>query len=208
MRVMKFIDLSVPLNEHTPIYPGDPAMSIRSHAVLDADGYEVHSVCLGTHLGTHIDAPSHMLAGGKTLDQIPLEKFSGHGVYIKIEGNFDFEVVKKVPLAIDDIVLFDTGMSISFDLPHYFHKYPPLTEAIANYLVEREVKMVGVDMCSVDYPPFPVHKMLLAHEILIIENLTGLSRLQGQNFTIHAFPLSLPLDASPTRVIAEILTPG
>src|SRR5579884_332733 len=128
MRVMKFIDLSVPLNEHTPIYPGDPAMSIRSHAVLDADGYEVHSVCLGTHLGTHIDAPSHMLAGGKTLDQIPLEKFSGHGVYIKIEGNFDFEVVKKVPLAIDDIVLFDTGMSISFDLPHYFHKYPPLTE--------------------------------------------------------------------------------
>ena len=205
---MKFIDLSVPLNEHTPIYPGDPATSIRSHAALEADGYEVHSVCLGTHLGTHIDAPSHMPAGGKNLDQIPLEKFSGHGVYIKIEGSFDLEVVKKVSLAKNDIVLFDTAMSISYDQPRYFHEYPPLTEAIANYLVEHEVKIVGVDMCSVDYSPFPVHKILLEHEILIIENLTGVSRLQDQNFTIHSFPLPLPLDASPTRVVAEILNPS
>ena len=101
--------------------------------------------------------------------------------------------------------LFDTGMGIRYNQPGYFHEYPSLTEAIANYLVERQVKMIGVDMCSVDYPPFPVHKILLAHEILIIENLTGLSRLQGQNFTFHAFPLSLPLDASPTRVVAEIV---
>ncbi|MBV9229256.1 MAG: cyclase family protein [Chloroflexi bacterium] len=204
---MQLLDLSVPLNERTPIYPGDPTMKIRSHAVLDSDGYEVHSVCLGTHLGTHIDAPSHMLAGGKNLNQIPLEKFSGRGVYIKIESGFDLEVVKKVPLAKDDIVLFDTGMSICYDQPRYFQEYPPLTEAIANYLVEREVKMIGVDMCSVDYSPFTIHKILLEHEILIIENLTGLSRLQGQNFTVHAFPLPLPLDGSPTRVVAQILPP-
>jgi len=205
---LKFIDLSVPINEHTPVYPGDPATAIRSDAVLEKDGYEVHFICLGTHVGTHIDAPSHMLARGKSLDQIPLEKFSGRGVYIKIEGNFELEVVKKAPLAKDDIVLFDTGMSSVYSQPRYFDEYPPITEAIANYLLEREVKMVGVDMCSVDYDPFPVHKILLGHEILIIENLTGLSRLQGQNFTIHAFPLPLQLDASPTRIVAEILDPS
>ena len=205
---MKFIDLSVPLNERTPVYPGDPVMSIQRNAVLENDGYEVHLICLGTHSGTHIDAPSHMLAGGKGLDQFPLERFAGRGVYIKIEGNFDLEVVKKVPLAKDDIVLFDTGMSNTYYESRYFHEYPPLTEVIANYLVEREVKMVGVDMCSVDYSPFPIHKILLEHEILIIENLTNLSKLQGKNFTIHAFPLPLQLDASPTRVLAEIVTPN
>ena len=205
---MKFIDLSVPLNEDTPVYPGDPVTSIRSHAALEKDGYEVHVVSLGTHVGTHIDAPSHMLPGGKSLAQFPLERFSGRGVYIKIEGNFDLEIVRTVPLAKDDIVLFDTGMSSVYYQPRYFHEYPPMTGAIANYLVEREVKMVGVDMCSVDYDPFSVHKILLAHDILIIENLTSLSRLQGQNFTIHAFPLPLQLDASPTRVVAEILAPG
>lgn len=205
---MKFIDLSVPINVHTPIYPGDPIISIRPHAELEKDGYAVHSLCLGTHVGTHIDAPSHMLVGGKSINQFPLEKFSGRGVYIKIEGNFDLEIVKRAPLAKDDIVLFDTGMSTIYSQPRYFHEYPSVTEAIAIYLVEREVKIVGVDMCSVDYDPFPVHKILLAHEILIIENLTGLSRLQGQNFTIHAFPLPLPLDASPTRVVAEIRAPS
>src|SRR5438874_7632553 len=132
-----------------------------------------------------------MLAGGKNLDQFPLEKFSGRGVYLKVEDNFNLEVVKKASLARDDIVLFDTGMSSVYDQPRYYYEYPPVTEAIANYLVECEVKMVGVDMCSVDYEPFPVHKILLAHEILIIENLTGLSRLWGKNFTIYAFPLPL-----------------
>jgi kynurenine formamidase len=176
--------------------------------VLEKDGYEVHFVCLGTHVGTHIDAPSHMLARGKSLDQFPLEKFSGRGVYIKIEGNFDLEVVKKAQLAKDDIVLFDTGMSSMYYQPRYFHGYPPITEAMAGYLVECKVKMVGVDMCSVDYEPFPAHKILLEHEILIIENLTNLSKLQSKTFTIHAFPLPLQLDASPTRVIAEIFTPS
>lgn len=176
--------------------------------MLEKDGYEVHFVCLGTHVGTHIDAPAHMLARGKSLDQFPLERFSGRGVYIKIEGNFDLEGVRTVPLTKDDIVLFDTGMSNTYYESRYFHEYPPLTEVIANYLVEREVKMVGVDMCSVDYSPFPVHKILLEHEILIIENLTNLSKLQGKNFTIHAFPLPLQLDASPTRVLAEIVTPN
>ncbi len=204
---MKFIDLSVPINEHTPVYPGDPVTSIRPQGTLEKDGYEVHFVCLGTHVGTHIDAPSHILARGKSLDQFPLEWFSGRGIYIKIEANFNLEVVKKASLAKDDIVLFDTGMSNVYYQPGYFHEYPPITEEIANYLVEREVKMVGVDMCSVDYDPFPIHQILLAHDILIIENLTGLAKLQGQSFTIHAFPLPLQLDASPTRVVAEILIP-
>src|SRR5437763_11550661 len=122
-KAMTFIDLSVLINERTPVYPGDPLIEIRPNGTLEKEGYAVHCVCLGTHVGTHMDAPSHMLAGGKNLDQFPLEKFSGRGVYLKIEDNFNLEVVKKASLARDDIVLFDTGMSSVYDQPRYYYEY-------------------------------------------------------------------------------------
>jgi len=65
--------------------------------------------------------------------------------------------------------------------------------------------MVGLDMCSPDRPPFPVHKILLGGEILIIENLTNMEALEGKNFTIYAFPIKLQIDGAPVRVVAEVL---
>lgn len=79
------IDLSVPINEQTPVYPGDPAVKIAPAGNLERDGYCDHLISLGTHVGTHIDAPAHMVAGGKTLNQIPLDHFIGKGKYIKFE---------------------------------------------------------------------------------------------------------------------------
>jgi kynurenine formamidase len=87
--------------------------------------------------------------------------------------------------------------------PAYYNDYPAITEDMAQYLIEKKVKMVGVDMCSVDHEPFPVHKILLDKGILIIENLTNLFPLQGKEFIVRAFPLRLDIDASPARVIAE-----
>lgn len=81
---MKFIDLSVPVNEATPVYPGDPKTKITPAGVLEKDGYEDHYVCMGTHVGTHVDAPRHMVAMGKNLDQIPVDRFIGQGVYIRV----------------------------------------------------------------------------------------------------------------------------
>jgi kynurenine formamidase len=62
------VDLSVVLNEQTPVYPGDPATSIKPSGVLAKDGFCDHYVSLGTHVGTHIYAPMHLLEGGKSLD--------------------------------------------------------------------------------------------------------------------------------------------
>jgi kynurenine formamidase len=64
--------------------------------------------------------------------------------------------------------------------------------------------MIGVDMCSPDHPDFPIHKLLLSHDVLIIENLTNVSVLEGKEFKITALPLKLDIDGSPARVIAEI----
>lgn len=66
------IDLSVPVNEKTPVYPGDPATKIDPAGVLAKDGYNDHYISLGTHVGTHIDAPLHMLEGGQSLDKFLL----------------------------------------------------------------------------------------------------------------------------------------
>lgn len=201
----KLIDLSVPLNEVTPIYPGDPKTQIKPAGILYKDGYEDHYVCAGTHVGTHVDAPRHMIRGGKSLDQIPLEKFTGRGILIDARPGFNLDKVKKSNIKEGDIVLFYTGMSRKYHESAYYDSYPEITEDITNYLVEKKINMVGVDMCSVDHEPFPVHRILLKEEILIIENLTNLEALIGKEFKIWAFPIKLQIDGAPARVVAEIL---
>lgn len=199
-----YVDLSVPVNEQTPVYPGDPATNIETAGVLANDGYCDHYISLGTHVGTHIDAPMHMLEGGKSLDQFPIEQFVGNGKLVEVKST-DFGAVKAADIQEDDIVLFRTGMSDKYHDPVYFEDYPAMSEEVAQHLVEAKVKMVGVDTCSVDNQDgFPIHKILLAGNVLIIENLTNLSQLTGKDFKVYALPLNLQVDGSPARVIAEM----
>ena len=80
-----------------------------------------------------------------------------------------------------------------------------MSQEVAEYLVESKVKMVGVDTCSIDNADgFPIHRILLGADILIIENLTNLDRLAGKNFRVFALPLNLQVDGSPARVVAEL----
>jgi kynurenine formamidase len=198
------IDLSVALNEQTPIYPGDPATKIEPAGVLAKDGYTDHYVSIGTHVGTHIDAPMHMLDDGKSLDQISLERFVGQGRLIKVTDN-GFNELKAAGIKEGDIVLLCTGMSDKYQDSVYFEDYPAMSEEAAKYLVDAKVKMVGVDACSVDNQEgFPIHKILLAGGVLIIENLTKLNLLDDKNFTVYALPIKLQIDGAPARVIAEI----
>ncbi len=201
---MKYVDLSVAINEDTPIYPGDPKTSIKPAAMLDKDGYYDHYFSMGTHVGTHVDAPMHMIAGGKSLDQIPVDQFIGRGVYVDVtDGNFD--AVKNAGIQEGDIVLLHTGMGAKYHESAYFDDYPAMSEEVASYLVEKKVKMVGLDTCSPDNKDgFPVHKILLAGDVLIIENLTNLEQLAGKAFRLFALPINLQIDGAPARVIAEI----
>jgi arylformamidase len=198
------VDLSVLLNEQTPIYPGDPATKIEPAGILAKDSYCDHYISVGTHVGTHIDAPMHMLEGGASLEQISLEQFVGKGRIIAVNGK-GFDAVKDSGVQEGDIVLFHTGMSDKYNEAAYFEDYPAMSEEVARYLVEARVKMVGVDMCSVDNKDgFPIHKILLSGNVLIIENLTNLGQLADKDFTIYALPIKLPLDGAPSRVIAEV----
>lgn len=202
--MQKFIDLSVVLNENTPVYPGDPKFTAKLAGILEKDRYEDHIISFGTHNGTHIDAPRHMIPNGKSLNEILLEKFTGNGICINVSNGFNLKACSNASINQNDIVFFYTGMSDVFYKSEYYDNYPEITEEIANYLVSKKIKMIGVDMCSPDHKPFPVHKILLSNDILIIENLTNLKELVGKRFRVYAFPLKLDIEASPVRVIAEL----
>ncbi|MEK7600276.1 MAG: cyclase family protein [Patescibacteria group bacterium] len=202
---MKIIDLSVVVDQDTPAYPGDPKISIETIGQFDTVGYNDHQVTFGIHSsGTHIDAPWHMVKDGKKLDEVDIEQFVGRGRYIKA-ATLDLEAIQQAGIEEGDIVLLDTGMSDVYGQDEYYTgDRPAITEEIAEYLVSKKIKMVGVDMCSPDQQPFAVHRILLGAGVLIIENMTNLSELEGQDFTVYALPTKLRLDGAPARVIAVI----
>lgn len=203
---MLYVDLTQPLTDKTPVYPGDPETKIKPSAKMESDGYNDYYISFGTHVGTHVDAPVHMLAGGKTLDQYDVEKFIGRGVVIDARGKnvIDVDVLDGAEIKARDIVLFYTGTDKKYTGPEYFENYPTLTEDLAGELVARQVSMVGVDTCSPDVAPFDVHKFLLRNDILILENLTSLEKLVSKDCKIYALPLKLALDGAQVRVVAEV----
>lgn len=201
---MKIVDLSISLNEQTPVYPGDPPVKIDKAGLFEQDGYVDHLVHIGTHVGTHIDAPLHMIKDGKTLDQFPPDRFVGRG---KLIEGFDLDALKQAGIGPDDIVLFHTGLSDKFYEPEYWEIREAMSEEAAKYLAELKPKMVGMDTGGADTKGskgHPVHKILLGADVLIIENLVNLAELAGKEFTVYAIPIKLQLDGAPARVIAEI----
>lgn len=199
------VDLSQLVNGNTPVYPGDPEVNIKPAGMIKKDGYNDHLLSIGTHVGTHVDAPFHMIEGGKTLDQFPVEQFVGRGVLIELENKtYDLKKLVQADIKAEDIVLFRSGLSSQYTDPDYFEDYPAMPVEVAEFLASKKVKMVGLDMCSPDHDEFVAHKILLASEVLIIENLTNLGKLVGHDFKVYALPLNLQIDGSPARVIAEI----
>src|SRR3989344_4037424 len=98
--------------------------------------------------GKFIDDPRHMVKNGRSLDQISVDKFIGKGVLIKIsDKKFDLDAIKSTNIEQGDIVLFYTGISEVYHQSEYYDNYPAITKEIAEYLVNKKVKMVGVDMC-------------------------------------------------------------
>src|SRR3990167_984041 len=201
------IDLTHRLNEDTPVFPGDPKLTIQTADTIAEAGYLGHSLSMGTHAGTHIDAPAHMIEGGKTLDLFTPDTFVGRACYIRVEhGSFDLETVMEADIREGDIVVFNTDMSYRFYDEVYFTDYPVMSRQIAEYLVSKKVKMVGVDTCSIDKEEgFPIHKILLGANIPAIENLTNLEQLATVSARIFALPMRLNVDGAPARVIAEIV---
>lgn len=206
---MKIIDLSHPLQNGTPVYPGDPEVSLASHAQLHPHGYHLTRMSLGTHTGTHIDAPSHILEKGRNLDDYPLSHFTGKGKLIDCTHARQITPEYFVDLwdqGAPEFLLFHTGNDKAWGGPTYFSNFPILTEEASELLAGMPLKGMGIDAPSFDPPDsssYRLHSLFLGRDILLIENLCGLELLKGCDFTFFCFPLRIvKADGSPIRACA------
>ena len=203
----KYIDLSYEIEHQMAVYPGDDELKLYRHRFLNRDYYNDTKLETGMHVGTHIDAPSHLLNKDRFICDYPVEKFIGNGCLLDVRNE---EIIKLKDEYLDnvqegDIVLLYTGYDEFFGTDKYFENHPIVDEKLAQFFVDRGVKLIGIDMPSPDQYPFKVHHKLLENDILIIENLRNLKKLEGvKRFEVMAFPLNIRAEASLTRVVARI----
>ena len=203
---MKIIDLSYIITDNMPVFPGDDKVIIEEAKIIDIDYYNAINLQTGMHIGTHVDIPKHLTDDIRTIDEIPLDRFIGRGVLLDVRGQDIVDYKKEYDQIItkNDIVLFYTGFADLYSDPsRYYNSYPVLSDNLADFLVNKQIKMVGIDSPSPDKEPFNIHKKLLKNNINIIENLTNLEELICiDEFEVFAVPLRIKAEASLVRAFA------
>ena len=198
------LDLTMPLDERTPVFPGDPKQELKSVATIKKNGWNEKRVSFNSHFGTHIAAPYHMIEGGKKLTDFPIESFIGKACVIDVRGQEEiFAPLEKFSSC--DIVFFLTGHVKKAHSPDYFSGNPVIGEKMAKELITHQVRIVGLDSFTPDNAPYDIHKLLFKHDIRIVENLVNLEKLAGKTFLCHNLPLKIQdADGAPCRVIATL----
>lgn len=197
------------------VYPGDPEVRIEPALELAVDGVDVALLHLGSHTGTHLDAPSHTVAGGRTTGAIGLDELVGEALVLHLEGlaprsvyglaEFERALGGPLPERVPPIVIVDTGWANRFETDAALD-HPALDGAAAAELVRRGLHVLAVDTLSPDPTvpggtAFPVHEAVLGADRLIVENLCGLDALPAR-VRVGFFPLRVDLDGAPVRAVA------
>ena len=215
----RLVDLSLPLTEATPIYPGDPEPKIFPATTVAADGYNLSHVHLGTQTGTHIDAPFHFRDDGATVDRMPLGLTAGAGVVVPVPGKAPGEQITpadlephRARLGPGRIVLFATGWYRHAGTARFF-EHPYLAAEVGEALLAAGVRTIAIDTLNADFTggeEFPIHDMFADAGGFIAENLAGTDELTPG---VEPFLLLLPLnlvgcDGAPVRAVALEPAPG
>ncbi|MDS0261523.1 cyclase family protein [Haloarcula sp. S1CR25-12] len=207
---MPIADLTRPIDSGMPVFPGDPPVSVDAHATMAADGYRVSALSCGSHTGTHVDAPSHTEADGRTLDEFPVSRFVREAVRVDLRGCGPREPIRPADLPTVDAgaVVLRTGWDSHWGEPRYLD-HPYLTPAAARHCVDHGYD-VATDALNVDPTPtddhpaagVPAHGELLGNDRLIAENLTNLDGLP-ERFELSVLPMRLDGDGAPVRAVAR-----
>lgn len=215
------LDLSLPFDPARFPSSDSSKTSCRLTVLQVADGTRPAGmeIALGNHVGTHIDAPSHLIPGGAAIDTLPLGLFTGTGVVLGLPRGAnepvtaaDLEATHAVEDA-DDIVFISSGWDVRFGTPEYATHHPYLTEGAAHWLISKHVRLVGMDVQSVDLghslrPPgfaYTSLRLLLAAGIPVVHSLANLPGLSGRRCELSAVPIGFTgADGAPTRAFARI----
>ncbi len=205
----KIYDISMPISDALPVWPGDPAISlIRVCDMAKGAACNLTRIEMGSHTGTHVDAPGHCLANGATIDRIPLEVLVGPCMVLEADVKKTIEHVDLSALNFKGIprVLFKTRNSVLWNTPEktFYKEYAALGRSGAEFLATQKMVLVGIDYLSIeayDSDHQDVHKTLLKNNIIILEGL-NLSGIQPGVYELLCLPLNLAgCDGAPARVL-------
>lgn len=206
-RVPKFLDVSVPLAAGIPAYPGNPEFELQPVKRISAGGSSnVSKLVMGTHTGTHVDAPKHFFDDGPGVEGLSLDLLVGRARVLEItkRGGIGKAELAAVGLREDIRVLLKTSNSALWNGEGFHQDYTYLAEDGARYLVDQGVKVVGIDYLSVEQfkkPGAPAHHALLSQSVIIIEGL-NLSEAEAGMYELYCLPLKIVGgDGAPARVI-------
>ncbi|KAG7091250.1 hypothetical protein E1B28_010300 [Marasmius oreades] len=210
----QLIDISHKLDSRISTYPGDPSFACIPFSTVEKDGWSVHSISIGSHSGTHLDAPSHLKRNGKTVDEIPLNMLIGRARIIDVTGKSASskitwkDIQSHFPHSSSPwrIVILYTGWAKYWGTDEYL-SYPILEKRAAEELIAREVAVLGVDTLSPDAIDGPdgygVHEVFLGADKVLVENLNLTGLQPGDEVMVSFLPLKLAgCDGSPIRALA------
>jgi arylformamidase len=218
---MRIVDLSLVIEEGMMTFPTHwhPVVEITILGRHGVEGRETRKVVLGTHIGTHADAPRHFIPGGGTIDEIPLDVLIGPATIVDFTDcralqEFDVADLKqKLGEKIPERLILHTGWSEYFGNLKFYNEYPFLSEAAAKWLVEKGVRLIAMDTPSPDNPAHsrgtakdsPNHKVLLGAGVVLVEYLTNLKALTQPEVELIVMPLKLKgCDGAPARCAAIV----
>ena len=206
MENRKIYDLSV------SIYPGmlkwidDQDVELTQEtSIRNDDAYNFSRVTLSTHIGTHIDAPYHFTADGKTVDRLSLHDLIGEALVVQIGAEvITADELRDVDLKKYKRILFKTRNSELLKSEEFNREYVSLDYSAAELLVKNGVRVVGIDYLSIEEletEEHLVHKLLTGNGVIIIETL-DLSNVEPGEYFLVALPLKLKnSDGAPARVV-------
>jgi len=205
----KIIDLSHTISEYMTVYPGTEKPVIRNVASIEKQGYNELCLTCSTHTGTHIDAPSHILGKGKTLDIYNITTFFGKALVIDCTGHSIIErkhienslLKREIP----QFLLIRTDWDRYWSSDRYFDNYPLLSKETTEFIAQLPLNGVGIDAPSYDplnSTDLPNHKILLNRGFILVENLCRLNLINSEEIMFSCFPLKINrADASPIRAV-------
>lgn len=215
---MRLIDLSLALGPDVEPVPRHPRVHYEVLTTLERDGANNTLATFSVHTGTHIDAPLHFIPGGKTIDEIPIERLCGRAWLCDLRGIAG----RRSEIGVADLdrgglppagglkdcilTLFSGWAAERWDKPDFYTANPYLAEEAARWLVEQGIKALALDFSVDGGRPWPNHPIFLGREICLIENLVNLDRILPQReFTMFALPVKIRGgNGGPARVVATL----
>lgn len=211
----RFIDISLPISNALPVWPGDPAIRLEQiNAIATGSASNGSQLSTSVHIGTHVDAPLHFIPNDLGVDQLDLDRFVGLCQVIELSGAGPITAAELTSAAVADDterLLIKTHNSAWWqETPLQFQRqFRGLDSSAARWVVQRKLKLIGIDYLSIEpyeaEPNYPTHNILLGAHIGVLEGL-DLRAVEPGHYRLLCLPIKLVnSDGAPARAVLEVL---